>query len=167
MSDSAGTIINAAYPGMAITVSGWKSLPNVGDEVLQASEGDMKKAVVNRVRRAAIEAKLVDVEAINASRRQERELREIEQVTGEVRQQGANAEGPKELRLVIKGDVSGSVEAAVGALQGIGNKDAAVKIICTGVGDVSESDVMMAKAIGGKISCALTMFPFVRLIFLG
>jgi len=38
--------------------------------------------------------------------------------------------------LVIKGDVSGSVEALEGALQGIGNKDAVVKIVSTGVGDV-------------------------------
>jgi len=52
---------------------------------------------------------------------------------------------------VIKGDVSGSVEAIVGALQGIGNKKAVVKIVSTGVGDVSESDVMMAKATGGMV----------------
>jgi translation initiation factor IF-2 len=53
--------------------------------------------------------------------------------------------------LVVKGDVSGSVEAVVGALQGIGNKDAVVKVVTTGVGDVSESDVMMAKAAEGMV----------------
>ena len=49
--------------------------------------------------------------------------------------------GLKELRLVIKGDVSGSVEVIEGTLQGIGNKDAVVKIDCEQwVGNVSEND---------------------------
>jgi len=40
-----------------------------------------------------------------------------------------NYVGPKELRLVIKADVSGSAEAVVGALQGIGNDQAVTKVI--------------------------------------
>jgi len=60
-------------------------------------------------------------------------------------------EGPKELRLIIKGDVSGTVEAVVGALHGIGNKLAKVKIVQSSVGDVTDSDVTLAKAIGGMI----------------
>ena len=58
-------------------------------------------------------------------------------------------EGPKELRLIIKGDVSGSVEAVVNALEVIGNDLAKTKIVATGVGDVLESDVMRAKAADG------------------
>lgn len=55
----------------------------------------------------------------------------------------------KELVLIIKADVSGTVEAVVGALEGIGNKEARVKIISSAVGDVQESDVEMARAVSG------------------
>ena len=57
--------------------------------------------------------------------------------------------GRKLLNLVIKADVSGTVEAVVGSLEGIGNKEAGVKIVGTGVGEVGESDVHMAEATGG------------------
>lgn len=152
MNDSTGNAVKAAYPGMAITVCGWKTLPNAGDEVLQGTEGEIKKAIANRNRKAEIEATLVDVEAINSNRRQERERRELELELGDAAKETLPQEvetGPKELRLVIKADVSGSAEAVEGALQGIGNKEAVTRIISSGVGDVSESDVMMAKAIGG------------------
>ena len=46
--------------------------------------------------------------------------------------------------------MSGTVEAVVGSLEGIGNKEAGVKIIHTGVGEVGESDVSMAEASQGK-----------------
>jgi len=148
MSDSSGAPVKAAYPGMAVTVSGWRSLPDAGDEVVQASEGDVKKALANRVRKKEVETVLVDAEAINVARAAERERLRSE----EDKNQGVKNDlgGPKELRLVIKGDVSGSVEAVVGALEGIGNKLARVKVVSTGVGDVMESDVMMAKAAEGK-----------------
>jgi translation initiation factor IF-2 len=57
--------------------------------------------------------------------------------------------------LIIKGDVSGTVEAVVGSLEGIGNKEAGVKIIHTGVGEVGESDVSMAEASQGKLTAPL------------
>jgi translation initiation factor IF-2 len=151
MTDSLGSTVKAAYPGMAITVSGWKELPKAGDEVLQGSEPDIKKALANRIRKADIEAELVDVEAINTQRRHEREAREAEE-QGVENVQEKEPEGPKELRLVVKGDVSGSVEAVVGALDGIGNKEAVVKVVSTGVGDVTEGDIMMAKAVNGALS---------------
>jgi len=57
--------------------------------------------------------------------------------------------------LIIKGDVSGTVEAVVGSLEGIGNKEAGVKIIHTGVGEVGESDVSMAEASQGELMSLL------------
>ena len=147
MTDPSGSIVKAAYPGMAVTVSGWKELPDAGDEVLQGTESDIKKAIANRLRKAQVEAELVDVEAINAQRRRDREVRVAEEQGIEA---APSSNGPKELRVVIKGDVSGSVEAVTGAIQGIGNHEALLKVVSTGVGDVSESDVMMAKAVNGE-----------------
>ncbi|KAG2075948.1 initiation factor 2 [Suillus decipiens] len=150
MSDSSGAPVKAAYPGMAVTVSGWRSLPSAGDEVVQGNEGDVKKALANRVRKKEVETVLIDAEAINIARAAERErVRKEEDKSHNVR--NVLDGGPKELRLVIKGDVSGSVEAVVGALEGIGNEKARVKVVSTGVGDVMESDVMMAKAAEGII----------------
>jgi translation initiation factor IF-2 len=165
MTDSSGQNIKAAYPGMAATVSGWKTLPNAGDEVLNGTESDIKKARANRVRRAEIAASLADVDAINASRREERERKKTECLNdGKEVPALLEPSGPKELKLVIKADVSGSAEAVEGALQGIGNKEATTKIVTSNVGDVTESDVLMAKAINGMAPTAspfnLTTDPF-------
>lgn len=155
MSDSTGKVVKAAYPGMAVIVSGWKTIPNAGDEVLQGSESDVKKALANRVRQAEIDASLKDVEAINKARREERERREEEEAAAEAeeaaKEQKPIETGPRELKLVIKADVSGSAEAVVGAIHGIGNDVAISRVISSSVGDVSESDIMMAKAAGGTV----------------
>jgi translation initiation factor IF-2 len=52
----------------------------------------------------------------------------------------------KELNLVIKGDVQGSVEASVSELEKIKHDEVAVRVIHTGVGGIGESDVMLAAA---------------------
>jgi translation initiation factor IF-2 len=156
MTDPNGASVKAAYPGMAVTVSGWKELPGAGDEVLQGTEANVKRALGNRVRKLEIEEELRDAEAINVRRQQEREerLREMSEpgssgdVAVEDAAQGVEDER-KELRLVVKADVSGSVEAVVGAMEGVRSKKATVKVISTGVGPVTESDVMMAKAVDG------------------
>ncbi|KAH9079440.1 translation initiation factor IF-2 [Lactarius deliciosus] len=144
MTDSTGSQIKVAGPGMAVTVSGWKELPGAGDEVLDGSEQDVKKAVANRKRKAEEQAMMVDIDAINVQRRLDREQREREEgdqpeVTSETEKK------PHELRLVIKADVSGSVEALEGALKCIGNENARAKIVFTGVGEITESDILLAK----------------------
>jgi translation initiation factor IF-2 len=153
MTDPTGATVKTAFPGTAVTVSGWKTLPNAGDEVLQGTESEVKKAINNRTRKAEIESSLADVEAINSSRRHEREQRELEQQLGDGakdRKPQDGEHGPKELRLIIKADVSGSAEAVAGALEGIGNNQVMTRIVSSGVGDISESDIMMAKAVGGQ-----------------
>ncbi|KAF8512881.1 initiation factor 2 [Hysterangium stoloniferum] len=155
--DSSGKVLKAAYPGMAVTVSGWKELPNAGDEVLQGKEADVKKAVTNRRRRLDLATIVQDAEAINTQRKRDREKKdEKEEAENTLAGPGSMelksiTDGPKELRLIIKCDVSGSVEAVVGALQDIGNKEAKVKIVQSTVGDVSESDIMLAKAAEGTV----------------
>lgn len=148
MTDSAGRSVKAAYPGMAVTVSGWKTLPKAGDEVLDGKESEVKKALANRKRQAGITASLADVDAINAARKEERERKNTEVKND---RHSLENNGPKELKLIIKADVSGSAEAVEGALQGIGNKEAMTKIISSGVGDVTESDILMAKAVDATI----------------
>eukprot|EP01035_Chromulina_nebulosa_P008159 gene8159-11047_t len=56
-----------------------------------------------------------------------------------------------ELPLVIKGDVQGSVEAIVGSLEKIGTDEVRARIILSGAGAISESDVMLAKGAGAPL----------------
>lgn len=57
----------------------------------------------------------------------------------------------KEYPLVVKGDVQGSVEAIVSSLAKVGNEDIKVRILHSGVGGITESDVTLAKASGAPI----------------
>ena len=57
----------------------------------------------------------------------------------------------KELPVVVKGDVQGSVEAINGALAKIGNDLVKMRVLHSAVGPVSESDITLAKATGGII----------------
>jgi translation initiation factor IF-2 len=75
MTDLTGSPIKVAVPGMAVTISGWKELPGAGDEVLEGSEQVIKKAVDNRLPKAEEQAMMIDIDAINAQRRLEREQR--------------------------------------------------------------------------------------------
>jgi translation initiation factor IF-2 len=143
MTDSTGLPVKVAVPGMAVTVSGWKELPGAGDEVLEGAEQDVKKAVANRLRKAEEQAMMIDIDAINTQRRLDREQKEREET--DQPEVTPEAVKPHELRLIIKGDVSGSVEALVSAVQCIGNEIAGVKIICTGVGEITETDIQLAK----------------------
>lgn len=170
MTDDKGKVVKEALPGMPVIVTGWKEVPLAGDEILQARNGEeeAKKAISNRQREAEKKALMADVEKINEKRRLERERLEHEEAIAEAAK--ASGEDPvaaaalahreaeaserehafKELRLVIRADVSGTVEAVVGALEHIGNKEAGVKIVHAGVGDVADSDVAIAEAAEGK-----------------
>jgi len=151
MTDSTGSPVKTAIPGMAVTVSGWKELPGAGDEVLDGSEQDVKKAVANRQRKAEEHAMMVDIDAINIQRRLNREQREREDADQQQLEITPETKKPHELLLVIKGDVSGSVEALVSAVQPIGNESASVRIVHTGVGEVTDSDILLAKTSESEI----------------
>ncbi|MBV5266118.1 translation initiation factor IF-2 [Pinisolibacter aquiterrae] len=59
--------------------------------------------------------------------------------------------GRKEFTLVVKGDVQGSLEAIVGALEKLGNDEVRARVIHGGVGGITESDVTLASASGAAI----------------
>lgn len=57
------------------------------------------------------------------------------------------AEGKtKDLKLIIKGDVQGSLEALIKSLEELSTKEVAVKVIHSGIGDISDNDIMLAAA---------------------
>ncbi|GAA5876303.1 hypothetical protein JCM16303_007093 [Sporobolomyces ruberrimus] len=166
-----GKAATSALPGQPVEVTGWKDLPSAGDLVLEAkTEDEAKKAVQNRLRRKEQEKMWSDVEIINEKQRRDSEIllkRREEEEKAKAKGLRGNAvihagdaaveelqdstSGVKELLLVIKADVSGTVEAVVGALENIGNKEAKVKIISAVVGDVQQGDIDMARAVGASI----------------
>lgn len=175
-----GKAVPSAYPGQPVEVTGWKDLPTAGDIVLEAAtEDEAKRAVSNRLRRIEQEHMWSEVEIINekqkrdaevlAVRREEEEKAKAKGLRGNavihagdvaVEQLTAGTDVVQELLLVIKADVSGTVEAVVGALEGIGNKEAKVKILTSAVGPVTQADVDMARTAGGELrslaACSLS-----------
>ncbi|BEI82798.1 hypothetical protein CcaverHIS002_0306660 [Cutaneotrichosporon cavernicola] len=169
MTDSAGNPVGEAGPGTPVSVTGWRDVPIAGDQLLEApSEAKAKSCIDNRLRDQQRKQLAEDAEVINI-RRQEDRLRleaervevkaakeagvSVQQALHNARRAAAEAadSGRKELRLIIKADVSGTVEAVVGSLSAIGNKEAGVKIVHTGVGNVTESDVMLGDAADGTV----------------
>ncbi|CAG8444866.1 2569_t:CDS:10 [Funneliformis caledonium] len=172
MTDEKGQIIKNALPGTPIKVTGWKELPVAGDEVLQAKDEELAKTVVaNRALNRSRDQQLKDLEVINEKRRQRKQELETERANARnfkkevwMFHQGLLKEYPtavplqpsikeekplvdtnkKGLNVVVKADVSGTAEAVVDALYGLGNNEVCVKIIDFGVGDVTESDIQMA-----------------------
>ncbi|WVW79952.1 translation initiation factor IF-2 [Kwoniella bestiolae CBS 10118] len=157
MQDDKGKPLKEALPGTPVSITGWKELPSAGDELLEALKGEdeAKKAINNRKRDEERKRLMADVEQINIKRKEERMRLEAEAAALEALELGESPteqmemkreEEKKFLRLVIKADVSGTVEAVVGSLEHIGNKEAGVKVVHTGVGEVVESDVSLAEA---------------------
>jgi translation initiation factor IF-2 len=163
ITDHTNKTLKSVNPGTAVTVSGWKELPKAGDELVQGrNEEEVKRAITNRKRQEGLNSVVEDVDAINQKRKLERERREAQLAALKSRGARPNASKPlfssevpedgnraKELKLVIKADVTGSAEAVAGALQDIGNDKAISKVISANVGDVTEGDLTLAKAIGG------------------
>ena len=59
--------------------------------------------------------------------------------------------GRKEFPLIIKGDVQGSIEAIIGALDKLGTDEVGARVILSGVGGITESDVTLAESSGAAI----------------
>ncbi|KAI9829597.1 MAG: hypothetical protein M1819_006102 [Sarea resinae] len=165
--NEAGQEVEQAGPGTPVEVDGWKEQPNAGDEVLQA-EGEQKaKRVVDfRVERAERFKLAEDMDAINENRRAEQEKRDrdrdrirqqlmtetdgaIESTEGDT----ATAAGPgiKEVFFIVKGDVSGSVEAVVNSVSALGNSEVRAHVLRSGVGPVGEFDIDHAAVAHGYI----------------
>lgn len=158
-----GATASTALPGMPVQVTGWRDLPEAGEEVLEAtSEEDAKKAIDNRKRKAESQKDLGDLEIINERRRLESETaiavkQQKEAQRGNSSDKAApiasayetSDSGRKELRLIVKADFNGTVEAVSAALAEIGNYEAGVKIIHAAAGEFTDGDLSLAKAVDG------------------
>jgi len=132
--NDSGATIEEAEPSVPVEVLGFNHTPEAGDRL----------AVVPTEARAR--------EITDYRERQKRDSRasgmrgSLEQMMSQLK-----SAGRKEFPLVIKGDVQGSVEAIIGALDKLGTDEVIARVIHAGVGGITESDVTLAEASGGAI----------------
>lgn len=159
--NSAGVEIPEAGPGTPVEIDGWREQPLAGDEVLQAPDEAKAKSVIEyRLEKEERDRMAEDMEAINESRRLQQEAREreksetgVDDVEG-IQDSTANATedgGPKQISFIVKGDVSGSVEAVVDSVTAIGNSEVRASVLRSGVGQISEWDIEHAATAKGYI----------------
>jgi translation initiation factor IF-2 len=132
-----GDIVTSAGPSTPVEVLGFSGTPDAGDRL----------AVVEN------EARAREVTDYRARQKREKTAARATGMRGSLEQMMAQAKtaGRKEFPLVIKGDVQGSVEAIIGALDKLGTDEVAARVLHSGVGGISESDVTLAEASGVPI----------------
>lgn len=157
--NESGVTVAEAGPGMAVEVDGWRDQPIAGDEVLQA-EDEQHATAVTELRNEKVEKEQMarDMEAINESRRAEASAKALEDGE-EPAASGKNETGQEVVNFIIKGDVSGSVEAVIDSVAGIGNAEVSTRILRHGVGAPSEFDVSHAADANGHIVNFNTTVP--------
>ena len=142
MTDFRGKKIRKAGPATAVEILGLTDVPQAGDEFNAVKEDKVARDIAEKRKEKLRE----EVLAKNASTTLEQLFSQIKE--GEV----------KELNLIIKGDVQGSVGALVASLEKLNSDEVKVNIIHTGVGTVTESDVMLAGT-SGSIIIAFNVRP--------
>lgn len=126
--DHQGNPVKAAPPSMPVVVLGCNGLPLAGDSLMVVA--DEKEARDLSIRRQLVA--------------RERERRATKKLTLDELYDQFERGAVKELRLIVKGDTNGSIEALVASLSRLSVEDIGVKIVHAGVGVVNESDVLLA-----------------------
>ncbi|MCZ8184897.1 MAG: translation initiation factor IF-2 [Beijerinckiaceae bacterium] len=133
-----GENVPEAGPSLPVEILGFQGAPEAGDRV----------AVVESEARAR--------EITNYRERQKRD-QAAARGAGQSRslvdmmKQAKDAAGRKEFPLVIKGDVQGSVEAITASVEKLGNDEVRARVLHTGVGGITESDITLASATGAVV----------------
>ena len=127
MTDDKGNSIKQAGPSIPVSVLGFDSVPNAGDQCIVVEEKFARSIAEERKVKERIE-------------RLNRSNNNLETMFKEM------TEGKmKELNLIVKADVQGSVEALCHELGKLTNEEVKVNVIHSGVGAVNESDVVLAQ----------------------
>ena len=131
-----GERIKQAGPSTPVEVLGLNGTPEAGDVLnvvdteAQAREISLYRNKAAKDRRAAAGASTT-LEQLMAKAKDDKDV--------------------SELPIVVKGDVQGSVEAIVQAMEKIGNSEVRVRVLHSGVGAVTESDIGLAEASGAPV----------------
>ena len=125
-----GQKVEKVYPGIPVEVQGFSGVPEAGEE-FQVLEDERKAKQIAMMRQ---------------QKQREAALARISRVTLEKFYQRIQEGAVKELKMVLKADVAGSIEALAKALSELGGKEIKVSLIHQGMGEITESDIMLASA---------------------
>ena len=126
--------IKEAGPGTPVEVMGFQQLPEVGDSFYAFTDNKLAREILDIRKNPKKEASQpsLSVEQL------------LEQTYGD-------KEAKKELNIILKADVSGSLEAVKQTLAGIEGEKISLKIIHAGTGAIKESDILLASTVEGRI----------------
>ena len=132
MTNDQGKIVSSAEPGRAIEISGFDSAPKVGD-LFYAIKNDKPAREFLSKQKMAVET------PVSLEKKSMEELLKV------------YTQKTKELALVVKADVAGSLEAVKNSLSKIGSDEVQLNIIHSGLGGITESDVLLALTAEGAV----------------
>lgn len=130
MTNDRGQRVEHAGPSVPVEITGLVDVPQAGDTFDAVSDERLARELVEQRKQEAKEA----------------EFSQFHKVTLDNLFASINQGDMKELNIIVKADVQGSVEAVRQNLEKLSNDEVKVKVIHGGVGAVSESDVMLANA---------------------
>jgi translation initiation factor IF-2 len=130
MFDDRGRALEEAGPSTPVEVLGLESMPDSGDTFLVVADRDKAKGIAQYRKMKEREAQLAKSSRVS-----------LEGLAEQIRTAGV-----KDLPLIIKGDVTGSVEVLADSLVRMSTEKVRVKVIHSGVGSITESDVLLATA---------------------
>ncbi len=134
MMDWTGKRVKEATPSMAVEITGLDLVPPAGEKLYVFKDERKAKGLVEL--------------RIN----KQREKKNVEKATPSIEEFfAAEQEEVKDLNVIVKGDVDGSVEAIIASLNKIEHKKMKIKVIHSGVGGINENDVLLASASQGMI----------------
>jgi translation initiation factor IF-2 len=130
MFDDRGRPIDEAWPSTPVEILGLEAMPDAGDTFLVVSDRDKARGIGQYRKMREREAQLAKSSRVT-----------LEGLADQIQQAGV-----KELPLILKGDVTGSVEVLADSLQKMSTEKVRIKVIHSGVGAITESDVLLASA---------------------
>ncbi|MBQ7924411.1 MAG: translation initiation factor IF-2 [Clostridia bacterium] len=127
MFDDKGRAVKSAGPSMAVSILGMEEVPNAGDSIMVVDQALMKQVQEER-----------------KNKQRESMIKEQSRVTLDDVFAQVEEGKMKNLNLIVKGDVQGSVEAVKQSLEKLTNEEVRVKVIHAAAGAINEGDVMLA-----------------------
>ncbi|MFB3916683.1 MAG: translation initiation factor IF-2 [Terriglobales bacterium] len=130
MFDDRGNALEAAPPSTPVEVLGLEGLPQAGDQFVVVVDRDKARGIAEYREQKAREAQLAKSSRVSLDKLAE----------------DLKSAGVKELNIILKGDVQGSVEVLSDLLTKMSTEKVKIKILHSGVGAITETDVLLATA---------------------
>jgi translation initiation factor IF-2 len=130
MFDDRGAQLEEAPPSTPVEILGMEGLPQAGDQFVVVADRDKARGISEYREQKAREAALAKSSRVS-----------LEGLAEQLK-----TAGTKELNIILKGDVGGSVEVLTDLLSKLSNEKVRLKVLRSGVGAITESDVLLASA---------------------